>query len=241
VFSQHTTAPSEGGGLYQKVVPLITGSSKSFDAKNADNALHHQFLALLPKLHTHAAIYFRGIKCPDKKADTFNEMIALAWRWFLGLKENGKDISKFTMVFVYLVAKAVKSGRRVCGQEKSKDVLSPRAQQRHNFVVHSLPISTRVAHESLYGEPHGQRNLDAYEERLQDNLQSPIPDQVQFRIDFAAWLATLTPRERRLIKAMARNERTSDLSKEFEVSPGRISQMRKEFQRDWCRYIGDEP
>jgi hypothetical protein len=219
---------------------LITQPSKSFDAKNTDNSLHDQFVALLPKLHTHAAIYFRGIQCPDRKADTINEMIALAWRWFLRLKEKGKDISKFTMVFVYLVAKAVKSGRRICGQEKSKDVLSRLAQQRHNFTVESLPTSTRVAHEHLYGEPHGQRKLDSYEERLQDNLISPIPDQVQFRIDFPSWLATLTPRERRLIRAMARNERTSDLSKEFEVSPGRISQMRKEFQKGWERFTSDE-
>jgi hypothetical protein len=239
VFLKHDR-PQRGGGLYQEVVPLINTFTKSFDSTNSQNALHDQFLALLPKLHTHAAIYFRGIQCPDRKADTINEMIALAWRWFLRLHEKGKDIRKFTMVFVFLVAKAVKSGRRICGQEKSRDVLSPLAQQRHNFVVESLPISSRVAHDGLYGIPQGQRKLDAYEERLQDNLQSPIPDQVQFRIDFPAWLATLTPRERRLIQAMARNERTSDLSKEFDVSPGRISQLRKEFQKGWERFTSDK-
>ena len=38
---------------------------------------------------------------------------------------------------------------------------------------------------------------------------------------------------------MARNERTTDLSKEFEVSPGRISQMRQEFHDDWLRFHGE--
>ena len=106
----------------------MNASANASDAKTADNALQEQFLALLPKLHTHAAIYFRGIPCPDRKADTINEMIALAWSWFLKLQEKGKDITQFTMVFVYLVAKAVHSGRRICGQEKSRDVLSRLAQ-----------------------------------------------------------------------------------------------------------------
>lgn len=237
VFLKHDR-PQRGGGLYLEIVPM-KASADSCNATNTNSSLHAPFLDLLPKLHTHAAIYFRGIPCPDRKADKINETVALAWKWYIRLCEKGKDITKFRMVFIYLVAKAVKSGRRICGQEKAKDVLSPLAQQRHNFVVESLPASTRVPHEHLYGEPRGQRKQDAYEERLKDNMVSPIPDQVQFRIDFPAWLATLTPRERKLIRAMALNEKTSDLSKEFEVSPGRISQMRKEFQQGWHRYIGD--
>jgi hypothetical protein len=39
---------------------------------------------------------------------------------------------------------------------------------------------------------------------------------------------------------MARNERTRDLSREFELSPGRISQMRRAFHDDWLRYHGAE-
>jgi DNA-directed RNA polymerase sigma subunit (sigma70/sigma32) len=57
-----------------------------------------------------------------------------------------------------------------------------------------------------------------------------------FRLDFKDWLRSLTPRERRIIRAMARNERTKDLSRQFEVSPGRISQMRREFKEGWERF-----
>ena len=39
---------------------------------------------------------------------------------------------------------------------------------------------------------------------------------------------------------MARNERTKDLSNWFEVSPGRISQLRREFHRGWLRYHGED-
>ncbi len=60
-----------------------------------------------------------------------------------------------------------------------------------------------------------------------------------FRIDFADWLSTRTDRERRLIEDMARNERTQGLSRRFELSPGRISQLRRAFHDDWQRFQGD--
>jgi hypothetical protein len=40
---------------------------------------------------------------------------------------------------------------------------------------------------------------------------------------------------------MARGERTKDLSRRFEVSPARISQLRREFQRGWSKFCGDSP
>jgi hypothetical protein len=99
--------------------------------------------------------------------------------------------------------------------------------------------SLRSSHDHLCSSPLGQELQDAFEERLQDNTLTPVPDQVQFRIDFPAWLKTLTARERRMIRAMARNERTLDLSKRFEVSPGRISQIRRELHDRWLRFLGE--
>ena len=48
--------------------------------------------------------------------------------------------------------------------------------------------------EELYGTASGQRHLDTFEERLQDNRQSPVPDQAAFRLDFPAWLRTAVRR-----------------------------------------------
>jgi hypothetical protein len=42
--------------------------------------LHDAFLALVPKLETHARIQFRHIECPGKRADKIAETIALAWK-----------------------------------------------------------------------------------------------------------------------------------------------------------------
>jgi hypothetical protein len=202
--------------------------------------LQARFLDLVPKLETHATILFRQIVCPDKRADLISEAIALGWKWYCRLHEMGKDVAEFPVVFASLVGKAVRSGRRLCGQERANDVLSPVAQRRHGFAVEGLPSSTATPHDRLYGEVDGQRELDVYEERLHDNTVTPPDQQAMFRVDFAAWLRTMTGRERRLIHSMSRNERTKDLSRQFQLSPGRISQFRREFAKDWKRYCGDQ-
>jgi hypothetical protein len=202
--------------------------------------LHARFLRLLPKLETHARIVFRGIRCPVKQEDRVQECVALGWKWFLRLTEQGKDVFAFPMAFAALLARAVKCGRRLCGQERSRDVLSPLAQARHGFRVERLPATTRSPYEQLYADPYGQALLDAFEERLRDNTLTPIPDQVEFRIDFPAWLRTLTGRERRMVRAMAQGERTKDLSREFDLSPGRVSQLRRAFRDAWLRFHGEQ-
>jgi hypothetical protein len=165
--------------------------------------------------------------------------VALAWQWFVRLRQQGKDPGEFLMAFTTLLARAVNSGRRLAGMAKAKDVLNLGTQRRHGFRVEPLPSAPRRSHESLYATVHGQELLDTYEERLRDNTQTPVPEQVVFRIDWPAWLATLTARERRMIRAMAQNERTLDLSRQFELSPARISQLRREFHDGWTRFCGE--
>src|SRR4051794_26836091 len=152
----------------------MTASASFFNPSTA-HPLHAAFLALLPKLQTHAAIYFRDIRCPDRKADKLAECEALAWKWFLRLAEQGKDINQFLMAFVFLVARAVRRGRGACGMGRADVVLSPVAQQRHDFKVAALPASTCHSFEVLFGQLKGQQDMDAYEERLRDNTVTPPP------------------------------------------------------------------
>jgi hypothetical protein len=168
------------------------------------------------------------------------EVLALCWQWFLRLCERGKDATAFASALAGYAARAVRGGRRLCGTERAREVLSPVAQRKGGFRVEHLPASTHSPHEQLYATPRGQALLDAFEERLRDNTLTPVADQAAFRIDFPAWLQTLTGRERRLVRAMARNERTKDLSKQFELSPGRVSQKRREFRDGWRRFHGED-
>ena len=191
-------------------------------------ALHASFLAILPRIETHARICFRHLGCPQGRDDAVAETVALAWQSYLRLVERGKDPAAFVSRFADYAARAVRRGRRVCGQEAGQEVLSPRAQARHDFAVLRLLQRT-----TLNGSP--------LEEALLDNAVTPPPEAAAFRIDFPAWLATWPERDRRLIEALGLGERTLALADQFGLTPGRISQKRREYHGDWERFCGDLP
>ena len=185
--------------------------------------LHAHFLALLPRIETHGRIYFRHVKCQCKKDEAIAEMRALAWKWFLRLAQRGKDPADFLVTFTRFLARAVNSGKRLCGQEKAKDVLSNQAQQKHGFVVETF---------SQNSSPTG----NVWDEALQDNTQSEVLDQVIFRIDFPKWRSTFTERDQRLIDQLMVGEQTDQVARKFGLTPGRVSQLRREYKADWQRF-----
>jgi hypothetical protein len=79
----------------------------------------------------------------------------------------------------------------------------------------------------------GQRLHDAFEERLRDNMQTPVVEQVVFRIDFRDWLATLSGRNRQVVDDLMAGEGTGEVARKFGLSPGRVSQLRRQFEGDW--------
>jgi len=204
-----------------------------------DAHLHAHFLELLPAIETHGNIYFRHLRCPHKRADAIQEMRALAWRWFVRLAHQGKDVSEFLTTFNTFLARAINSGRRLAGMSKAKDVMNPIAQLRHGIKVERLFTSTLASFEQLYSLPHGQEMQDVFEERLQDNTVTPVPEQVAFRLDFPSWLKTLTYRDRRVIEDLMIGERTLDVANRYGLTSGRISQLRQEFCQDWNRFCAD--
>jgi hypothetical protein len=204
----------------------------------ACDPLHASFLAILPRIERHGQVYFRHLACPDKREEALAEMRGLSWKWYVRLHQRGKDPARFVSAIATYAARAVRSGRRVCGHEKANDVLSPVAQRRHGFAVEPLPYSTSTSHDRLYGLPSGQEAQDAFEERLHDNTVTPPPEQAAFRIDFPAWRLTRSERDRRLVDELIAGGRTKDVSATFGISPGRVSQLRRDFMEDWNRFTG---
>jgi hypothetical protein len=186
------------------------------------------FLAILPLIEQHGRVYFRHVRCPDRREDRIAEMVALAWHWYMRLALRGKDPSQFPTILASYAARAVQNGRRLCGQEKAKDVLSPRAQQMHDFVVEKLP-------------DYSTREGNLLEEALHDNTRTPVPEQACFRIDFPEWLASLGTRDRDIAKDLALGHRTRDVAAAHGLSAARVSQMRQEFRDDWERFTAAEP
>jgi hypothetical protein len=194
-----------------------------------------RFLVLLPRIELHARVYFRFMK-PDRKEEAVAETVALAWHWFLRLTARGKDVTQFVSALASYAARAVLSGRRLCGQLPARDVLSEAAQRRHAFTVQALPQSTRHPFEEVYTTVQGQRHIDTLEEMLHDNTVTPPPDQAAFRIDFASWRGTRTERDRRLMADLMVGERTGHVSRKYGITAGRVSQLRREFHDDWVRF-----
>jgi hypothetical protein len=189
--------------------------------------LRAAFLAFLPRIETHAQIAFRDVRCPDRRAECVAEVVALAWRWYVELARCGKDAAEFVAQLARYAAQAVRCGRRVTGQEKADDVLSPVAQRRHGFAVGSLPD-----HSTLHG--------NAWDEALIENTRSEVPEQVAFRIDFPEWRDTLGERDQRLVDLLMTGERTGRAARQFGVTSGRVSQKRQEFRQGWARFVGDD-
>jgi hypothetical protein len=203
-----------------------------------ESGLHDCFLELLPRIETHGRIYFRHKKGADK-AEALQEMRALAWKWFRRLMQRGKNPGEFVFNFTKCLVRAVSCGRRVVGMEKPNDVLSPRAQRERGIKVESLP-NVCASHESLYSSVRGQREHDVFEERLQDNTITPVPEQAAFRIDWPAWMKTHSDRNRRIIDDLMAGEATFDVSRKYGICPARVSQMRREFHDGWERFNEDK-
>jgi hypothetical protein len=206
----------------------VSGPRPRAGRRAAARASHAAFLSLLPRIELHGKVYFRDVGSAELQEELIAEMVALCWKWFLCLLKQGKDPHAFPSAICTYAARAVHSGRRLCGQEPAREVLSPLAQARHGFVVASIPDGSALAG-------------DVFAEALRDNTQTPVPEQVSFRLDFPAWRATWSERDRRVIDDLIRGERTGDLARKYGLSPARISQLRREFFEDWCRFCAGPP
>jgi hypothetical protein len=203
-------------------------------------AVQEHFLVVLPRIEHYARQMFRSIRGEERKEELIQEVRALAWKEFQQAIERGKDPTAYVSQIALYAAKHARSGRGVATRQRSKEVLSQFAQRRRGFCVESLPICTRQSVDALYADPHGQDRVNEVEERLRDNTQTAVPEQVAFRLDFPAWLSSRTERDRRLIHDLGLSHRTKDLARKYGTTPGRISQLRREYCADWARFAGDD-
>ena len=116
-------------------------------------------------------------------------------------------------------------GRRVGSGESTRDVLSRRAQRKKQFQVERL--------DRFDDHENGWR------EAVVEDPRTPVFDQVCFRIDFPAWLARLSSRDRRIAESLALGNSTKTVARRFRLSAGRVSQLRREFYRSWREFTDE--
>jgi hypothetical protein len=168
---------------------------------------------------------FRWVHCSDRRQEFISETVALCWLWHRRLERAGRDSSPLIFAMTYFAARAVKSGRRLCGQESARDVMSPVCQHRRGFRVGEF-------------QDDSASPRDLLSEALRENTRTPTYDQAEFRVDFANWRSRLDSRRQRLVDALMKSCSTSEVARQFGMSQGRVSQLRREFHDGYSAFCG---
>jgi hypothetical protein len=116
----------------------------------------------------------------------------------------------------------VLAGRLACTPDNSLDVLSRHAQRRRGFRVERLPDPTQAESD--------------WEQTLVENGKCTPADLAASRIDFSEWLGRMPYRRRKIAEALAAGFRTEEVAQVFNLSRGRISQLRREFEANWREF-----
>ena len=82
-----------------------------------------------------------------------------------------------------------------------------------------------------------EKRVGEWMECLQDNRITPVPDQVAFRIDFPEWLNSQAPRDKQIAERLSLGFSTGEVASEFELSRGRVSQLRRKLSESWYEFI----
>ena len=185
---------------------------------------HKQYLTMLPAILRHARFAARALNA-DAREEFVEEILAHTFLTFARLVERGRgDLAYPHPLANYAVAQ-FRDGRRVGCRVNVRDVLSPRCRQVKGVKVERL---------DRYHRP----NECWLEAVVEDGRTSPA-DLAAFRIDFPAWLGRLSARNRKIAETLALGESTGKVARQFGLSIGRISQLRRELEHSWRSFHGE--
>ncbi len=194
---------------------------------------HKVFLAMLPQI-----LRIAGSACSqfggEAREDFVQEVVANSLVAFVALVRRGKMDLAFPSVLSRYAVAQIREGRRVGNRLNVREVLSSYAQRQKGFRVESLDQFDEA--EQAWTEAE-----QAWTEAVVEDKTAGPDDIARTRIDFSEWLSSLKRRDRRLAVFLARGESTQAAAKNFKVSNGRVSQLRRELAENWRQFVGDEP
>jgi hypothetical protein len=179
---------------------------------------------MMPAIATYARISFRHLHS-EAREDAVAECVANAFVAFSRLVQLDKVELAYPSVLARYAVAQVNDGRKVGGHLNVRDISSSYAQRAHNLTVERLD--------------HFDKASEEWHEAIVEDPRTPVFDQVWFRCDFPEWLNKLSPRNRRIALKLASSETTSRVARMFNVSAGRVSQLRNEFKLAWERFHGE--
>ena len=188
-------------------------------------AWHRGFMQMLPVIHAYARGAFAHLN-PEARQDMIQEVVANALVAYVRLYQQGRVALAYPTVLARYGVAQVRDGRKVGCKLNIRDPLSRYCQKRKGVVVERLDVFDEE--ENAWAEAV-----------VQDTRTATVPDIVSFRCDFPAWLETLRHRDRRIAETLALGHRTQDVARRFQVSEGRVSQLRRELAVSWKAFVGE--
>ncbi len=186
--------------------------------RSADSDRNRLFLSMLPNIKRHASFTLRDLK-DEARDEALQEVIASSFVAFTRLCELGKEDLAYPSVLARFAVAQFRSGRRVGNRLNCRDVLSECAQRSKGFRVERLDKF--------------HNDCQVWQEVLVEDRRATPAELAMYRIDFRAWLKSMTARQRRITQMLAAGFATAEVAERFGVSPGRISQLRRWLMRHW--------
>jgi hypothetical protein len=179
---------------------------------------------MLPAIRQQARIAFRSLP-PERREELVAAVVANCLAGFVRLVERGKQDAAYPTALARYGIAQVRGGRRLGNRLRIGDALSPHAQYKKQFFVERLD--------------QFKEEENCWQEIVVEDKKS-TPAQIAIcRIDFVAWLGTMSALRRKIAQCLATGESTLDTARRFALSPGRISQLRREFRASWQAFHGE--
>ncbi len=178
-----------------------------------------EFLEILPLVERHARYFLRHLPRGEARDEALQEVVCNACVAYARLAEQGRAAVANPTSLARYGAAQYRVGCRVGAALNINDVCSTYCQRRKGVQIRSL---TRWDEEDC-----------AWKELLVEDRNATPADLAASRIDFAAFMASLSARTRRIAELLAVGETTSRVAELVGVTAGRISQLRRELQSAW--------
>ena len=197
--------------------------AREYSDQPSTPAWHAGFLALLPHIRDQLRFALRRLP-PDERAEAMAECIAHVTVSYARLFEQGKLDVAFPTSLADFAIRQYFAGRRVGNRLNVDDVTSPWAQRQRGFTVKSLD----------------QRNpAGEWKEIVVQDRRSTPAEVAASRIDVEDWLDGLPRLKRGVAETLGAGETTTETASRFGVTPGRVSQIRRELEVDWGDFQGE--
>jgi hypothetical protein len=181
---------------------------------------------MLPAIGRCARHAFRH-QMPEAREEAVADVIANALVAFIRLVDRGKIELAYPTVLARYGIVQHRYGRRVGAKLNVRDVTSPYCRAMKGVVVGRLD--------------RFDAEEQAWKEILVPDKHTTPAELAASRIDFPAWLDTLSRRDRKLAMKLGAGERTNRVAELFRISAGRVSQLRRELHAAWLRFHGEGP